>query len=247
MSNASNNKTCPDCAETIKRDARVCRFCGFRFSPKEEDAKRKEGPGTRSSGTSFGYYKVLGVSNEASQDEIKAAYRRLAKQFHPDRHGNNPQAEARFKEISEAFAVIGDPRKRRTYDQQTGHQNSREGASRSNERQTTQTAAGASAPPKARAGQGRRRPWRFPKIGIGTAVVAALVIAQLIRIADCGNKPEPTPTPGLGTNDCFQMNYSEVLCGQEALDWCSDKLAKDELDSESVITCREALASAGAD
>ena len=59
------------------------------------------------------YYKVLGVSDRASDKEIKAAYRKLSKQFHPDAAGGN---EERFKEISAAFDVVGDPQKRKEYD-----------------------------------------------------------------------------------------------------------------------------------
>ncbi len=63
------------------------------------------------------YYKVLGVSPEASADEIRKAYRRLAKKHHPDRHKGSKAAEARFKEITEAHSVLSDPQKRQQYDQ----------------------------------------------------------------------------------------------------------------------------------
>jgi len=63
------------------------------------------------------YYEILGVSPDASQEEIKKAYRRLARESHPDANPDDPNAEARFKEISEAYRVLRDPESRRQYDQ----------------------------------------------------------------------------------------------------------------------------------
>jgi molecular chaperone DnaJ len=63
------------------------------------------------------FYQVLGVSPTASPEELKKTYRRLAKQFHPDRRPGDKQAEERFKEISQAYDTLGDPAKRKQYDQ----------------------------------------------------------------------------------------------------------------------------------
>lgn len=63
------------------------------------------------------YYKTLGVDKKASQDEIKKAYRKLAKRYHPDKNPNDPSAEARFKDINEAYEVLSDTEKRQKYDQ----------------------------------------------------------------------------------------------------------------------------------
>ena len=63
------------------------------------------------------YYEVLGVPRDADEAALKKAYRTLAKKYHPDTNQGNPEAEAKFKEASEAYAVLSDPEKRRQYDQ----------------------------------------------------------------------------------------------------------------------------------
>jgi len=63
------------------------------------------------------YYKILGVSKTATQDDIKKAYRKLARKHHPDANLDNPMAEEKFKEIGEAYEVLKDPEKRSRYDQ----------------------------------------------------------------------------------------------------------------------------------
>jgi molecular chaperone DnaJ len=66
------------------------------------------------------YYKTLGVEKKASAEEIKKAYRKLARQYHPDRNPGDKESEAHFKEISQAYDVLGDPEKRGQYDSGTG-------------------------------------------------------------------------------------------------------------------------------
>lgn len=67
------------------------------------------------------YYEILGLERSASDNDIKTQYRKLAMKYHPDRNENKEEAEAKFKEISEAYAVLGDPKQKAQYDQ-FGHQ-----------------------------------------------------------------------------------------------------------------------------
>ncbi|MCA9517574.1 MAG: DnaJ domain-containing protein [Myxococcales bacterium] len=62
------------------------------------------------------YYQVLGVARDASQDDIKKAFRKLAMKYHPDRNPDDKEAETKFKEVNEAYAVLSDPDKRKQYD-----------------------------------------------------------------------------------------------------------------------------------
>jgi DnaJ-class molecular chaperone len=82
------------------------------------------------------YYKILGVSKSADTEDIKKAYRKLARKYHPDVNPGNKTAEARFKEINEAYEVLSDPEKRRKYDS-PGLQDIFGGASRTGARGRT--------------------------------------------------------------------------------------------------------------
>src|ERR1700759_1738328 len=66
------------------------------------------------------YYKILGVGKGASDEEIKKAYRKLARKYHPDRNPGDKKAEERFKQISQAHDVLSDPDKRKAYDRGSG-------------------------------------------------------------------------------------------------------------------------------
>ncbi len=63
------------------------------------------------------YYKILGVDKNIPQKDVREAYRKRAKQFHPDLHPNDPKAKAKFQALNEAYEVINDPEKRKKYDQ----------------------------------------------------------------------------------------------------------------------------------
>lgn len=72
------------------------------------------------------HYEILGVKREASEEEVKKAYRKLARQYHPDRNPGDKQAEAKFKEVQAAYDILGDKKKRSNYDR-FGHAGPEEG------------------------------------------------------------------------------------------------------------------------
>ena len=81
------------------------------------DRDRSKGPRRRAAMKYEDYYEILGVARDASPEEIKKAYRRLALKWHPDRHlEDKATAEAQFKRMSEAYEVLSDPDKRKKYD-----------------------------------------------------------------------------------------------------------------------------------
>ena len=63
------------------------------------------------------YYEVLGLNKDASEEDVKKSYRKLAMKYHPDRNPDNPKAEEHFKEAKEAYEILTDPNKRAAYDQ----------------------------------------------------------------------------------------------------------------------------------
>lgn len=87
---------CPGCGHERERDPEVCPNCGLRLRPD--------------------HYELLGVSREASAEEVRTAYRAGAMRWHPDRNRGDKQAEAQFKRIAEAYRVLSDPDRRAAYD-----------------------------------------------------------------------------------------------------------------------------------
>ena len=67
------------------------------------------------------YYKILGIAKDTPQEKIKSAYKKRARQFHPDLHPDDPKAKAKFQALTEAFDVLNDPEKRKKYDQYGEH------------------------------------------------------------------------------------------------------------------------------
>src|SRR5690606_27134962 len=94
-------------------------FMGFEAtarwpSPRQEPSRKRE----RACATKGGVrdpYEILGIDRNASADEVKAAFRRLAQKYHPDRNPTDPTAQEKFKEINAAYQLLSDPQKRAAY------------------------------------------------------------------------------------------------------------------------------------
>ena len=87
------------------------------------------------------FYKVLEVSQKATEEELKSSYRRLSKKYHPDVNPGNAEAEKRFQEISEAYGVLGDKEKRKAYDKE---RRSRDFGAETTKKKTAGTTTGSS-------------------------------------------------------------------------------------------------------
>lgn len=81
-------------------------------------------------GVKMDYYKILGINEQADEEQIKQAYRRLAKKYHPDLNPDNSEAEAKFKDIVEAYETLGDAGKRHEYDLKRKRTGSQDGGGR---------------------------------------------------------------------------------------------------------------------
>ncbi len=93
----------------------------FKKTLYNKNYKKTTSPENKNMASKRDYYEVLGISRDASEGEMKSAYRKLALKYHPDKNPGNQKAEEQFKEAAEAYAVLNDPQKRRIYDQY-GHQ-----------------------------------------------------------------------------------------------------------------------------
>ena len=130
--------------------------------------------------TNENFYELLGLSTEASQDDIQKAHRKLVRQEHPDANPQDPQAEERFKQIQRAYEVLSDPDKRREYDKRIdgfSRETSggpRAGASRGN-------GEGATPTPSERVGR-NRRPLFWVGYLLGIALVTLVLVLLVILV-----------------------------------------------------------------
>ena len=157
-------------------------------------------------------YKLLGLSRDASQEEIRKAHRKLVRKYHPDANSEDPQAEERFKEIQQAYEVLSNPQKRRGYDKRL-HTSSRGGASRAG--------AGVS-----RGGSGRPRPRSAGRSAEGGTTYTVDLSELLAKLANLSSE-----RAGGRIEGSFQLRGEEVahlakLLGEE-ISRISELLGKD--------------------
>jgi molecular chaperone DnaJ len=164
------------------------------------------------------HYKVLGVDRKATADEIKKAYRKLARQYHPDKNPGDAKAEARFKQISQAHDVLGDPDKRKDYDRALSNPFSQAGRGGSGQPgfdaggfgdilsdlfgQATRGRGGAGgAPPRPRSERGRDLEAEI-SIGFDQAVKGAEVPISVPTYERCGTCGGTGAKPGTAPKVC---------------------------------------------
>jgi DnaJ-class molecular chaperone len=124
-------------------------------------------------------YQLLGLTKEASEDDIQRAHRKLVRDYHPDTNPKDPRAEERFKEIQQAYEVLSDDKKRREYDK-TPHTSSTEASDRPDARGAGAKTRGGTAHATERANRDRGAIFTLGYL-LGIALVA-LVIALLILL-----------------------------------------------------------------
>ncbi|MFZ5472101.1 MAG: molecular chaperone DnaJ [Myxococcota bacterium] len=152
------------------------------------------------------YYQQLGVSRGSSNDEIKKAYRRLARKYHPDVNPGNKAAEEKFKQISSAFEVLSDPKKRKLYDElgedaaKIGFDEKKAQAYRAYRQQA--------------AGGGRGVPFDFGA-GVGPEVDLGDLFGELFGRAGRGGAPFEGPTRGEDMAARVQISLSDAVTGAE--------------------------------
>jgi molecular chaperone DnaJ len=158
------------------------------------------------------YYEILGVGRNVTQDELKRAFRKLAMQYHPDRNPTDPQAAERFKECSEAYEILSDPEKRRSYDM-FGHAGVSPGAGAGSGFggfegfgfgdifDTFFGGAGAGARPRRRSTRGEDLRYDMT-ISFEEAFTGVEQVLELPRLVSCQTCAGSGAQPGTGTETC---------------------------------------------